>query len=163
MEPFLAELLPETLIVGERTMVAASHRGGSLWFDLATSTTPMIEELGVLLSFGASEPHLVSFLEVGGAGRNPFVVVSGQVESRHDDGSADVLAPGELFGESGWLGDEARGADVFVVDDDTTVLALSERTLRRLPDENPLAAAKLHSNTSRMLWRRLRRAGRVAG
>jgi hypothetical protein len=49
------------MLVGERTMVAASHRGGSVWTDLALSTTPLGEKLGIALSFGASEPHLVTY------------------------------------------------------------------------------------------------------
>jgi hypothetical protein len=44
---------------------------------------------------------------------------------------------------------------VDVVDDGTRVLSLSERTLRRLPDVDPGAAAKLASNISRQLCRRL--------
>lgn len=61
LEPFLRELPHELLLVGERTMVAASHRGGSVYTDLAYTTTPLSEELGIALSFGASEPHLVSY------------------------------------------------------------------------------------------------------
>lgn len=61
LEPFLREMPAETLLVGERTMVAAAYRGGTLWTDLALTTTQPIHDLGVLLSFGACEPHLVSF------------------------------------------------------------------------------------------------------
>ncbi len=59
--PFLDELPPEIMSIGERTMVAPSHRGGSVYVDLAYTVTPISDELGILLSFGASEPHLVSY------------------------------------------------------------------------------------------------------
>jgi len=42
-------------------MVAASHRGGSVYADLAALSGPIADDLGVHMSFGACEPHLVSY------------------------------------------------------------------------------------------------------
>jgi CRP-like cAMP-binding protein len=60
------------------------------------------------------------------------VVISGRLEARLGGGEAVLLGPGDLFGESGWIADERRRADVFVVEESTRILALSERTLRTL-------------------------------
>src|SRR5437660_11509145 len=59
LEPFLAELPPERLIVGERAMVAPEYRGARLYHDLGQTTTPVVAAHDVLLAFGASEPHLI--------------------------------------------------------------------------------------------------------
>lgn len=263
LEPFLRDLPHEVMIVGERTMVAASHRGGSVYADLGYSTGPLAAELGIhpLLSFGASEPHLVSYyaqfgqrpyaarqwwseesgyiiptvffiqgaevfghdpppcirdalagspsvanaaadgderyvnalrdalgsehpgvfagmsedditrvaargtlitcapgdqiLRRGGTALNPFVVLSGRLEAHRERGTRATLGVGDLFGESGWLGDQRRQADVFVLDDPSTILALSDRVLRALPETDPLVAAKLHANVAALLWTRL--------
>jgi hypothetical protein len=61
LEPFLDELPHEWLCIGERTMVAASHRGGNVWAELAMLAGPVAEGLGAIVSFGACEPHLVSY------------------------------------------------------------------------------------------------------
>jgi hypothetical protein len=266
LAPFLREVPHEVMIVGERTMVAASHRGGSVYVDLGYATGPLAEERGVrpLLSFGRSEPHLVSYyaqfgqrpfaarqsfseesgyviptvflirgidafgddppqcirdviegsptvrnatadgadryaaalreavgpdrvgvlagmteddidrvaergtlltcaagdqiLRRGGTARNPFVVISGRLEARLADGAVVPLGSGDLFGESGWLAGERRQADVFVVDDSTRILVLSERVLRALDEADPRLAARLQANVSAMLWARLRDA-----
>ena len=263
LEPFLRDIPAEVMIVGERTMVAASHRGGSVYTDLGYRTGPLAAEIGIhpLLSFGASEPHLVSYyarfgqrpyaarqswseesgyiiptiffiegaeafgedrppcirdalagsssvrnaaadgvegcaialrealgpepsglfagmseddvarvadrgtlivcspgdqiLRRGGTALNPFVVLSGRLEARRERGARATLEVGDLFGESGWLGDERRQADVFVLDEPSTILALSDRVLRELPETDPLVAAKLHANVAALLWARL--------
>jgi CRP-like cAMP-binding protein len=49
----------------------------------------------------------------------------------------------------------ARTQNVDVLSDDTTVLSLSEHTLRRLTAEHPAVAAKLLENISRVLCERL--------
>jgi len=269
LEPFLREVPHEVMLVGERTMVAAAHRGGSVYVDLAYSTTPMAEELGILLSFGASEPHLVSYyaqfgqrpyaarqyfseesgyiiptlaipkgvdafgddppacirdaivgsptvrnavtdgdeqyvaalqdaigttrpgliagmtddeirrltargtlitcasgdqiLRKGGTARNPFLVVSGRLEARRANGDTTMLGAGDLFGESGWLGEERRQNDVFVVEDSSRILALSDGVVRKMSEADPSLAARVHSNVSSMLWSRLRDADRLTG
>jgi len=251
--------------------VAPSHRGGTLYFDLGVTTGPPLIGHGVRLTFGASEPHLVSFyaemgqrpyanrnffseesgylipnvvfnqgveafgddppacvqhvltgdcavrnavldgevryaelvrrllsgvtsesslfrgfadeeidqctarstlircragdqiLKTGGTARNPFVVVSGRLEARTGDPAASVLHPGDLFGESGLLGNDTRGADVFVTDAATEILALSERTLRKVMDSEPQIGVKLLANMATTLWCRLRDRGLLTG
>src|SRR4051812_45505854 len=59
LEPFLAEMPVEQLVVGERTMLAPAYRGGTVWTDLGFTTAPVVQEHDVALVFGASEPHLV--------------------------------------------------------------------------------------------------------
>jgi CRP-like cAMP-binding protein len=269
LEPFLQEIPHEWLIIGERTMVAASHRGGSVWADLAMLAGPIAEELGAIVSFGACEPHLVPYyakfnnqpyamrqfsseesgylipivsvmhverfgddpppcikrilrgessarngevvglgaygaelqsalaplarepsvlsglnddevvracvhsslitcaagdqiLRRGGTARNPFMVISGALDASAD-GYAFRLRPGDLFGESGWLADDDRQADVFVIQDGSRILALSLGTLRKLGDTHPALALKIAANAAGILWARLRDAGRLAG
>lgn len=271
LEPFLREVPHDLLLIGERTMVAASHRGGSVYTDLAYRTTPLAEELGIALSFGASEPHLVSYyakfgqrpyssrqyvseesgyiiptmsipfgldvfggdvprcvqvamngssvvrngavdgeeryaadlraalpaatrpsslfagltddeillcaargtlltcaagdqvLRCGGTARNPFVVISGRLEARHDSRVTQVLEAGDLFGESGWLGGQDRLADVVVTDDGSQILALSQGNLATLEQSHPDLAVKLLANVSQSLWARLRDRNAATG
>jgi Cyclic nucleotide-binding domain len=271
LRPFLEQLSKEWLAIGERTMVAASYRGGSVYTDLAYVGTPLSDRLGVRLSFGVCEPHLVSYyaqfgmrpyaprqsfseesgyivpivtlmhgaepfgdepppcitsiasgesavrngevigtdaylaelhgalaplsdtrwlfsglssdeierccvhssliacelgdqiLRVGGTARNPFIVISGRLQARRDDAVIQEIRAGELFGESGWLGNENRQADVYVVEHGTRILALSLGTLRSLGDTDPTTALKVTMNTASVLQARLRDAGRLTG
>jgi len=270
LQPFLDELPKESLVIGERTMVAASHRGGTVWTDLAMLAGPLCDDLGAYVSFGACEPHLVAYyaqfnnqpyamrqfvseesgyliplisfahgvepfgepvpaciervirgessvrngdvigadayaaelhdalaslsgqpsllsglgkddverccvhsslitcaagdqiLRRGGAARNPFMLVFGTLEVVTDR-SRFVLRPGELFGESGWLADDNRHADVFATEEGSRVLALSVGTLRKLEHTAPALALKISSNATTMLWSRLRDADRLTG
>jgi hypothetical protein len=271
LQPFLDELPPEFLVIGERTMVAASHRGGSVYTDLAQLATPVCAELGAHMSFGICEPHLVSYyaqfnmqpyamrqffseesgyivplvtlhdglepfgdkppqcirdiidrksavvngevngldtyraelhtavarltdrpslfsgltsaeidsccarsslitcaagdqiLRTGGTAQNPFIVMSGMLEARQGDRVIRKLEPGDVFGESGWFGDDLRRADVFAIDDASRILALSIGTLRRLTDTDPELAVKVISACATMLWGRLGDAGLLTG
>jgi hypothetical protein len=271
LEALLRDLPAESLAVGERTMVAPAYRGGSLYHELGLTTGPPLIERGVKMTFGACEPHLVSFysamgqrpyaernffseesgylipnvsfvqgpdvfgddpppsvqqvlhgdravrgavldgedeywkllwahlvtvppersvfrdltedevnlctarstlircragdqlLRRGGTARNPFVVASGRVQASVDGQPVCEAGPGELIGESGLLGDANRGADVYVTEDDTHVVALSERSLRILRQSRPDVALKLLSNVSTGLWGRLRDARLLTG
>ena len=271
LQPFLDELPHEWIGIGERTMVAASHRGGGVYADLATRTVPVADAQGVHVSFGACEPHLVSYyarfgmrpyamrqffseesgyiiplvnlnhgvepfgedppecikrivrgdsavrngdvigevtymheladalaplrgkrslfdgltdeevercsvhsslitcaaedqiLRTGGRARNPFMVVSGNLEARRDGRVVRELGPGDLFGESGWFGDHDREADVFVTENGSHVLALSLGTLRKLRSTDPALGLALTMNAGSMLWARLRDAQHLTG
>lgn len=61
LAPFLAELPPEVLAVGERTMIAPRWRGADLMTVLGELSEPHSDAHGVRVVFGACEPHLVSF------------------------------------------------------------------------------------------------------
>ena len=61
LEPFLDELPARVLLVGERTMVAATHRGTNVGAELADGARlpASAQDCGVV--FGACEPHLISY------------------------------------------------------------------------------------------------------
>jgi hypothetical protein len=271
LQPFLDELPNEWLVIGERTMVAESHRGGTVWTDLAMLAGPICDDQGAFVSFGACEPHLVSYyaqfnnrpyamrqfvseesgylvpiisfahgiepfgdplpaciqrvvrgessvrngevigtdaythelhhalaplsskpslfsgldkddvehccvhsslitcaagdhlLRVHGTARNPFMVVSGKLEARRDDIVIRELGPGDLFGESGWFGNDDRHADVFAVEEGSRVLALSLGTLRKLGESHPALALSVTANAAKILWSRLRDERHLTG
>jgi hypothetical protein len=58
--PFLAELPPEAIAVGERGMVAAHLRGSPLFRELGLASRKFMSEKRIQLVFGACEPHLLS-------------------------------------------------------------------------------------------------------
>jgi hypothetical protein len=61
LQPFLDELPARVLFVGERTMVAASHRGTSVGAELAQRSTLPVPADDLCVVFGACEPHLISY------------------------------------------------------------------------------------------------------
>lgn len=60
LEPFLAEIPPEAMAVGERGMVSTELRGSPIFSELGKKTSEFISEKRVQLIFGACEPHLLS-------------------------------------------------------------------------------------------------------
>jgi len=60
LAPFLAELAPEAMAVGERGMVVPRLRGSDLFQQLGQQSSAFIEEKRIQLVFGACEPHLLS-------------------------------------------------------------------------------------------------------
>lgn len=60
MAPFLAEIAPEFITVGERGMIRADHRGSDLWLRLMEHASEFANEKRVQLTLGACEPHLLS-------------------------------------------------------------------------------------------------------
>ena len=70
LEPFLAELPPEAMAVGERGMVAAHLRGGPLFRELRQVSRRFVSEKRIQLIFGACEPHLLSLYL--GQGSRPY-------------------------------------------------------------------------------------------
>ena len=96
----------------------------------------------------------------GGTVRNIFVVLSGTLEVRNDEGRViNVLRAGDAFGEMAFLLERPRSFDVFSATDGTRVLSLSEGALRKMIAEDATIAAKLLLNLSKMLCVRLIRAG----
>ena len=64
--PFLAELPPEIMGVGERNTVLPSHRGTGVLDQLFAYSGAETNEHGLQVVFGCCEPHLLSlFLRMG--------------------------------------------------------------------------------------------------
>jgi len=97
-------------------------------------------------------------LKKGGAARNVFIVLSGALEVTDEEHSVAVLLPGDVFGETAYLLQTCRTFNVDALSDDTRILSLSERTLRNLTDNDPVVAAKLLENVSKILCQRLAKA-----
>jgi CRP-like cAMP-binding protein len=66
-----------------------------------------------------------------------------------------VLSTGDAFGEMAFLLERPRTFDVDAATDEVRVLSLSEGALRKMIAEDPLVAAKLLLNISKMLCVRL--------
>jgi CRP-like cAMP-binding protein len=60
LAPFLAELPPETMAVGERGMVVTRLRGSPIFQELGRFSSRFVTENRIQLIFGACEPHLLS-------------------------------------------------------------------------------------------------------
>jgi hypothetical protein len=60
LAPFLAEMDPSRIAVGERGMVAPRLRGSKLFQELGRFSSRFIEDKRIELIFGACEPHLLS-------------------------------------------------------------------------------------------------------
>ncbi len=60
LRPFLDELPPEAIAVGERGMVTPRLRGTPLFFQLGAASSGFIEENRIQLVFGVCEPHLLN-------------------------------------------------------------------------------------------------------
>ena len=60
LAPFLKELPPETMVVGERGMVVPRLRGSDVFKKLGRFSSAYTEEKRIQLIFGACEPHLLS-------------------------------------------------------------------------------------------------------
>jgi hypothetical protein len=94
-------------------------------------------------------------LKRGGAARNVYVVLDGSLEVRDEGELVAVLRSGDVFGETAFLLRCPRTFDVDVLEDGTRLLAISERTLRRLTTDSPITAAKFFANLARVLSSRL--------
>ena len=90
----------------------------------------------------------------GGTARNIFVVLAGTLEVRHHGQLVGVLGPGDVFGEMAFLLEQARTYDVDAAIE-SRVLSLSEGSLRKMIADDPVVAAKLLLNISKMLCSRL--------
>ena len=60
LQPFLDELPPNLMAVGERAMVESQHRGSGLLDDLMEHTRALVDDYDIRIVFGACEPHLLS-------------------------------------------------------------------------------------------------------
>jgi hypothetical protein len=106
-----------------------------------------------IIEFGAGD----RVLKRGGSSRNIFVVLNGTLEVRDDARIVGVLVAGDAFGEMAFLLERPRTFDVDAATDGR-MLSLSEGALRKMIAEDPLVAAKLLLNLSKMLCARLIKA-----
>jgi hypothetical protein len=97
-------------------------------------------------------------LKAGGTGRNIFVVLNGTLEVRVDGRVVGLLSAGDAFGETAFLLNMARSADVYAATPGPLVLSLSDGALRKMIAEDPTVAAKFLLNLSKMLCGRLIKA-----
>lgn len=97
-------------------------------------------------------------LKKGGVARNIFVVLAGTLEVRDEDRVVAVLRTGEVFGEMAFLLERPRVLDTYAASANVRVLSLSESTLRKMIADDPVVAAKLLMNVSKMLCVRLIKA-----
>ena len=66
LSPFLEEIDPGYLAIGERAMVEPRHRGSGLLEDLMAHSQTYLDDVDLRLVFGACEPHLLSlYLRMG--------------------------------------------------------------------------------------------------
>jgi hypothetical protein len=97
-------------------------------------------------------------LKKGGTARNIFVVLHGTLEVHDGERIVGVLSTGDAFGEMAFLLEKPRSFDVFAATNDARILSLSEHALRTMIAEDPVIAAKLLLNLSKMLCNRLIKA-----
>lgn len=127
----------------ERTVAFAEFTSEEIARCVARSTTIECQKGDVIL-------------KAGGTARNIFVVLDGVLEASTADGTVvGVLSPGDAVGEAAFLLDQPRSADVTAVTDDVRLLSLSEGTLRKMIQDDPVVAAKFLLNLSRMICHRL--------
>jgi hypothetical protein len=81
LEPFLAELPPDTMAVGERGMVKPELRGSPIFSELGQFSAQFVSDKRIQLIFGICEPHLLSLYVSQGmrtyAKKNTSVAVGG--------------------------------------------------------------------------------------
>ena len=97
-------------------------------------------------------------LKAGGTGRNIFVVLHGTLEVKVGDRVVGLLTSGDAFGETAFLLDLPRSADVYAATPQPRVLSMSDGALRKMTAEDPPVAAKFLLNLSKMLCARLIKA-----
>ncbi len=97
-------------------------------------------------------------LKAGGTGRNIFIVLDGTLEVKVGDRVVGMLTRGDAFGETAFLLDLPRSADVCAATPEPRVLSMSDGALRTLIAEDPPVAAKFLLNLSKMLCARLIRS-----
>ena len=98
-------------------------------------------------------------LKKGGVARNMFVVLDGMLEVRDGGKPVAVMEPGDVFGEMAFLLGRPRSKDVYAVTGGVRVLSLSEGTIQKIIESDPVIAARLLLNISKMLCIRLLQQG----
>ena len=123
----------------------------SLFDDLAQDVIqPFLDKSNVI-----DCQHGDRVLKKGNVAQNMFVVLSGELEVRDDDKVLTRLVRGDLLGEVAFFLNIPRSADVYAVGDDTSILSLSETTVRKQIDDDPKVAAQMMLNISKILCQKL--------
>ena len=94
-------------------------------------------------------------IKQGNVAQNMYVVLSGTLEIRDGERLVGVSGAGDIIGEVAFLLESQRSMDVYAATDDTRVLSLSERTIKKIIDEDSEAAARLLLNVAKMLCYKL--------
>lgn len=91
----------------------------------------------------------------GQTARTVFVLLSGSLEMRSDEGFCTDAAPGDVVGEPAFLLSIRRTADVYAGAQGARVLSLDEQRLQRLVNKPNRLAALLLLNLSKALARKI--------
>ncbi len=94
-------------------------------------------------------------LKQGNVAHNMFVVLEGVLEVRVKGKAVARLERGDLLGEVAFLLGNPRSADVYAITDGTTILSLSETTVREHIEEDPKVAAQMMLNIAKILCQKL--------
>ena len=97
-------------------------------------------------------------LKAGATSKNIFVVLHGTLEAHVDGRIVGLLTAGDAFGETAFLLDMPRTADIYAATPEPRVLSMSDSAIRKMIAEDATVAAKFLLNVSRMLCSRLIRA-----
>lgn len=95
-----------------------------------------------------------ALIRAGHVSRTVYVVIDGTFQITVGERVVGVAVPGEFFGEIALLLDATRSAEVCAASDGQ-VVAVSDRVLQRLIDDEPVIASKVLLNFSRGLARKL--------
>ncbi len=77
------------------------------------------------------------------------------MEIRDGERLVGVSGAGDIIGEVAFLLESPRSMDVYAATDDARVLSLSERTIKKIIDDDSEAAARLLLNVAKMLCYKL--------
>ena len=138
----------------DQVMLALAPWDGGVFAGLTRAQVSECLGRSTLIRFRAGD----RLLKDGGSARNAFVLLDGDLDVSRDGVFVGAVRPGEIVGETAYLLEQPRTADV-VAATDGRVLSLSERMLRGLSERSPETAARLLHNIARQLSARLQLAG----
>jgi len=160
----LDDLIKDSAVLSERlanretyweslsdTFKMIGHCKFSLFDDLSKKAIqPFLDKSNVIECRAGDQ-----VLKQGNVAHNMFVVLEGELEVRVKDKAVARLERGDLLGEVAFLLDIPRSADVYAITDGTTVLSLSETTVREHIEEDPKVAAQMMLNIAKILCQKL--------
>ncbi|MBI4970122.1 MAG: MMPL family transporter [Rhodospirillales bacterium] len=119
--------------------------------------SPRAIKKAVLLSTLDQHKAGATIVAEGEEKRSMYLVLSGTAEVRHQDKLIRTLAPGDIFGEVGYVGAAKRTATVRALED-VELLVLDAATSRQATLMHPFISNRLSLNISRILGQRLAEA-----